>query len=213
MSQDHVRYARYSRKYNAALWFYDRNQLNERAHKTFSTIRFHRMKTLILLASITGWHDAEDCRIEAEQFWVTARNQYSSHTCTFDEEEALTELRTQLDALKAAQDFELFGGPQGWVGDGEDLDARPAGLEDDGEDLGASASDLEVEEAAQAQGVEGPRSDLDMALPVAQVTATASDLELDTTASAAGVLTPLPFFNVDFAKNMPHRPAHHTRDA
>ncbi len=29
MSQDHERSATYSRKYNAALWFYDRNQLNE----------------------------------------------------------------------------------------------------------------------------------------------------------------------------------------
>ncbi|KAK1076442.1 hypothetical protein LTR33_008945 [Friedmanniomyces endolithicus] len=235
MSQDHERSATYSRKYNAALWFYDRNQLNECAESAQDLLddpdlpRFHRMKTLILLASITGWHDAEDCRVEAEQLWRMARVQYSIPT--FDEEEALTELRKQLDALKAAQDYELFGGPPGGVDDGEHLDTSPAGsedngadldasaadLEDDGGDLDASASDTEVERAVQVEGVEEPRSDFDIALPVAQATATATASdpipELDTTPRAAGVLTPPPSSDVDFFHDMPHRPAHHARDA
>jgi len=190
------------------------------------------MRTLILLALITGWHDAEECRIEAEQLWRMAHMQYSSPT--FDEEEALTELRTQLDALKVAQDYELLGGPPGWMLGEEDLDASTAGLEDDGEDPDGSPSDMEVEEAVQAEGVGEPRSDLDMALPVAPATTTASDTELDTeldtTSRGAGVLTHLPSSDVDSLLDMvcpsssrsplftdflpqPHRPARHTRDA
>ncbi|KAK0837141.1 hypothetical protein LTR03_013044 [Friedmanniomyces endolithicus] len=233
-SQHHERSATYSRKFNAALWFYDRNQLNECAESARDLLddpglpRYHRMKTLILLASITGWHDAEECRIEAEQFWRGARVQYSSPT--FDEEEALTELRTQLDALKAAQDYELFAGPPGWVDDERDLDASHAESEDNEEDLDASPSDMEVEEAARAEGVEESRSALDMAMPVAQATATASDQELDTMTPAAGVLSPPPFSNVDVSQNIvgpsssqlllfanlllqPYRPIHHTRTA
>ncbi|KAK0306637.1 hypothetical protein LTR91_012497 [Friedmanniomyces endolithicus] len=302
-SQDHERSATYSRKFNAALWFYDRDQLDECAESAQDLLDdpalpvHHRMRILILLALITGGHDAEECRIEAEQLWRMAHMQYSSPT--FDEEEALTELRTQLDALKVAQDYELLGGPPGWMLGEEDLDAstrrfpfllsrwcydlnrsswrpdvailwlnlvvvkqaaspvkRPvyrrirqrelggsngltvlierrrvvspppregerkpstAGLEDDGEDPDGSPSDMEVEEAVQAEGVGEPRSDLDMALPVAAATTTASDTELDTeldtTSRGAGVLTHPPSSDVDSLLDMPHRPARHTRDA
>ncbi|KAK1817833.1 hypothetical protein LTR12_007704 [Friedmanniomyces endolithicus] len=224
MSQDDERSATYSRKFNATLWFYERDQLDECAESAQDLLddpdlpRFHRMKTLILLASITGWDDAEDCRIEAEQLWRMAHMQYSSPT--FDEAEALTELRTQLDALKASQDYELFGGPPRGDDDGENLDMSPAGsenngvdldasaadLEGDGEDLDASASDTEVEKAAQVEGMEELRSDPDMALPVAQATATAtattSNTELDTMSRVAGVLTSPPSSDVDVSQNI-----------
>ncbi|KAK0255773.1 hypothetical protein LTS09_009443 [Friedmanniomyces endolithicus] len=76
---------------------------------------------------------------------------------------------------------------------------------------------MEVEEAVQAEGVGEPRSDLDMALPVAAATTTASDTELDTeldtTSRGAGVLTHPPSSDVDSLLDMPHRPARHTRDA
>ncbi|KAK1822062.1 hypothetical protein LTR12_003408 [Friedmanniomyces endolithicus] len=234
MSQDHERSAVYSRKFNAVRAFYESDSLDECAESAQDLLddpdlpRNHRIRTLLLLAAVTDWHDAEACRVEAEQLWYMARRQYSSPT--FREEQTLGELRNALDFLKTQQDLELFGGPQGWMLREEDLDASTAGLEDDGEDPDKSLSDMEAEEAAQAEGVGESRSDLDMALPVAQVTATASDSELDTTASAAGVLTPLPFSNVDFAKNIvgpsssqlllfadlclqPYRPVHLARTA
>ncbi|KAK0255774.1 hypothetical protein LTS09_009444 [Friedmanniomyces endolithicus] len=113
-SQDHERSATYSRKFNAALWFYDRDQLDECAESAQDLLDdpalpvHHRMRILILLALITGGHDAEECRIEAEQLWRMAHMQYSSPT--FDEEEALKGTSDPAGCVESRAGLRAFGG-------------------------------------------------------------------------------------------------------